>query len=437
MPSLPILRRAFAPVRAACVTLTLLAGLILPGGRVEAQGAPDLRLRVFLDCPMGGCDRNYIVTELPFALWTQDRLDADVHLLVTRIGTAAGGGEYTLAFVGQRRFAGRGDTLVTTVPPNITDDIRRREIVRVMKLGLIPFVSRLPGQERFSVHYVAPADAPAAPRMTEVDDPWNLWVYRTRLNGGGSAESRASNYELTANVTASRVTEDWKITFYLQDEYRYNRFKLTDTTSREYIRRNADAIARVTRSVSEHFSVGTGVGSGFSEFRNIDRYLFADVSAEYNIFPWREATSRQLVAAVGLGGRNLRYDEETIYGVTHETLPLARMMLAGESRQTWGSVDASLRYNRFLKAGNLYSLTFNGRTNFRLTRGLSLELRGEASKVNDQIYLPRGDATEDEVLTRQRALATAYRFTGGVGINFTFGSIYNTIVNPRLDDFGN
>ena len=41
-----------------------------------------------------------------------------------------------------------------------------------------------------------------------------------------------------------------------------------------------------------------------------------------------------------------------------------------------------------------------------------------------------------EVLTRQRALATAYRLGGSVGLSFTFGSIYNTIVNPRLDELG-
>ena len=87
-------------------------------------------------------------------------------------------------------------------------------------------------------------------------------------------------------------------------------------------------------------------------------------------------------------------------------------------------------------ADNRFSLAFNGRTNIRLSRGLSIELRGEAAKVNDQLYLPRGGASEDEVLTRQRALATAFRLTGSVGLNFTFGSIYNTIVNPRLEDFG-
>lgn len=52
------------------------------------------------------------------------------------------------------------------------------------------------------------------------------------------------------------------------------------------------------------------------------------------------------------------------------------------------------------------------------------------------MYLPRGEATADEVLTRQRSLATGYRYGGSVGLSFTFGSIYNTIVNPRLDDLG-
>jgi len=84
----------------------------------------------------------------------------------------------------------------------------------------------------------------------------------------------------------------------------------------------------------------------------------------------------------------------------------------------------------------LYSLSFNGRTNIRLTRGLSLELRGDAARVNDQLFLARGNASDDEVLTRQRALATSFRLSGSVGINFTFGSIYNSIVNPRLDELG-
>ena len=39
-------------------------------------------------------------------------------------------------------------------------------------------------------------------------------------------------------------------------------------------------------------------------------------------------------------------------------------------------------------------------------------------------------------LTLTRALATSFRLSGSIGLNFTFGSIYNSIVNPRLDEIG-
>ena len=428
MPTLRYLRRA--------LLLGALGILGLPTA-ATAQSERDPRLRVFLDCQFGGCDRNFFINELPFALWTQDRLDGDVHLLITRIGTASGGGEYTLTFLGQRRFAGRLDTLVTQLPPNTTEDVRRRELARMMKLGLVPYLTRLPGQERFALTYTAPANAPAAPALNTVEDPWNLWVYRIRGNGGGAAESRASNYELTSNVSASRITEEWKVTFWGGQEYRFNRFKLSDSTERRFVLRNADGGARIVRSLSDHWSVAGRANAGFTEFRNQDLYGALEAAAEYNLFPWQEATSRQFLGILTIGGRYFDYTEETIYGQRTEFRPVARAIVAGESRQTWGTIDAALRFTQYLHDAKINSLSFNGRTNIRLTRGLSLELRGEAAKVNDQLFLARGSASDDEVLTRQRALATAYRLNGGVGISFTFGSIYNSIVNPRLEELGN
>jgi hypothetical protein len=309
-------------------------------------------------------------------------------------------------------------------------------VARVSKIGLVPFAMRLPGADRFSVTYVAPADAPAAPAMSAMQDPWDFWVIRLRGNGAGGAESRSSNYELSSGIGASRVTEDWKISFNANQQYRANRFTLSNGSERRFFLRSADASARVVKSIDDHWSIGARVGSAFSEFSNTQASASADVSAEYNWYPWAQATSRQLIALVAFGSRYNDYYETTIYGLTAEHRPVARMVVAGESRQVWGTVDAQARYTRFLHDNDTYSMSFTGRTNFRLTRGLSLELRGDAAKVNDQLYLPRGDATDDEVLTRQRALATAYRLSGSIGLNFTFGSIYNTIVNPRLDDLG-
>ena len=86
LPLWPALAHAQPGVRAAAI------------GRdsgATAAAAADTRLRVFLDCQNAPCDRNFFITDLPFSLWTQDRRDADVHLLITRIGTASGGGETT------------------------------------------------------------------------------------------------------------------------------------------------------------------------------------------------------------------------------------------------------------------------------------------------------------------------------------------------------
>jgi len=427
------IRRAYVVSHMILRLLSALAAFVLVPALVRAQ-QDDTRIRVFLDCQNTQCDRNFFITDLPFVLFTQDRLDADVHLLITRIGTAAGGGEYTLSFVGQKRFAARVDTLVTFLPPNTSEDMRRREQARVAKIGLAPFAMRLPHANRYSLRYDAPKDAPAAPKMTTLKDPWNFWVYRVRLNGSGSAESRNSNYEVNANVNASRITEDWKITTNARNEYRASRFQLSSGADRRFVLRSADATVRIVKTVTDHWSVGSNLSTGYSEFRNTQASVAADLSAEYNFYHWREATSRQLLAVFSVGHRYFDYYQPTMFGVAAENRPVARAILATESRQTWGNIDGSIRYTRFLHNNNTYSISANGRTNIRLTRGLSLELRGDAAKVNDQLFLARGNLSDDEVLTRQRALATSFRLSGSVGISFTFGSIYNTIVNPRLDE---
>ena len=37
------------------------------------------------------------------------------------------------------------------------------------------------GGERFAVQYTVPAGAAPVSAMTAFDDPWDFWVYRTRL----------------------------------------------------------------------------------------------------------------------------------------------------------------------------------------------------------------------------------------------------------------
>ncbi len=42
------------------------------------------------------------------------------------------------------------------------------------------------------------------------------------------------------------------------------------------------------------------------------------------------------------------------------------------------------------------------------------------------------DATDEEIVVRQRQLATSFRYYTSFGISYRFGAIFNNVVNPRF-----
>jgi len=70
----------------------------------------------------------------------------------------------------------------------------------------------------------------------------------------------------------------------------------------------------------------------------------------------------------------------------------------------------------------------------RIVKGLSFNISTGVSVIHDQLNLVKGEATPEQVLTRQKELVTQYSYYTSFGFSYTFGSIYNNVVNPR---FGN
>jgi hypothetical protein len=56
----------------------------------------------------------------------------------------------------------------------------------------------------------------------------------------------------------------------------------------------------------------------------------------------------------------------------------------------------------------------------------------ETDLIHDQLYLPGGETSRDDLLLQQRKLATNFDFSAELGIRFTFGSVFNNIINQRL-----
>lgn len=75
-----------------------------------------------------------------------------------------------------------------------------------------------------------------------------------------------------------------------------------------------------------------------------------------------------------------------------------------------------------------------GDLGIQLFRGLTLDLSGSASRIRDQINLPAGRATAEEILLLRRELQTDFQYFLSVGLGFTFGSIFSNVVNPRLNN---
>ena len=137
-----------------------------------------------------------------------------------------------------------------------------------------------------------------------------------------------------------------------------------------------------------------------------------------------------------VGAERADYLETTIFGKDDENLMDHRFETTLGLQQPWGSASASFEMVQYLTQTDKYRLSTFGSVEVRLFKGFSVEFSGEASRRRDQLSLRRGDATNEEILVRQRELATGYEYDFGFGISYSFGSIFNNVVNPRFRNAG-
>ncbi len=126
------------------------------------------------------------------------------------------------------------------------------------------------------------------------------------------------------------------------------------------------------------------------------------------------------------------YIERTVYNKTHEWLTFSRLKSKIELTQPWGSVYSSLNGIVYLHDFDRNRLTFSAGTSVNLFEGFSVNFNGNYSRVRDQIALSGVGESEADRLLRQRELASGYNYWFSFGMSYSFGSIYNNIVNPRF-----
>jgi hypothetical protein len=130
------------------------------------------------------------------------------------------------------------------------------------------------------------------------------------------------------------------------------------------------------------------------------------------------------------------WEEETIYFETEEVRPHHQLRLGLFQRQPWGESRISLDGSQFLHDLSKWSLTLSGDIEFRVVRGLDLEIRGDVELIEDQLFISRGGLTDEEILLGRFERPTDYTYELSVGLSFEFGSIYNNVVNNPFDRRG-
>jgi len=439
--------RLRSPILLVLALAASLAGPRLARSQGEGTHSPGT-LRVFLDCQTGGCDFQFFRREIDWVDWVRNRDAAEVHVLVTSRRTGGGGSRYELAFIGRQGYAGKRDTLVVDTQAATTPDERRARLVRRLRAGFVPFVAASPAADRLRIS-LAPGgvtDGQSAGGGTgeAQRDPWHAWVLSTGAFGSVRGESRSSAVEGTANLSANRTTEAWKIRLELEGEYLKRTFQLEEGRRVSNVLRNYGAEGLVVKSVGPNWSTGIRTSAASATYQNEDLLVRVAPAVEYNIFPYSESSRRELTVLYSVGASYVDYELETIFGKTEDRLLDHALDVSLDLRQPWGSAGVDVRASQYLgwspaalpseasAGGSKYRVSLDGNLQFRVAGGLFLELNANYSILRNQISLPAEAASDEEILLRIRQLQTGYRYSGAAGVRYTFGSIYNNVVNTRF-----
>ncbi len=392
---------------------------------VEAQDT-NTDLSVYLDCQ--SCNTTQIKQELKNVSFVRDQSDADVHLFFTVQRNASGGRAYEIEFIGQKKFSKLHDTLSFDTNSDMSDLEKTNKILKYIRLGLMRFWIENGLADKISVSLQNDEDTD----KKEAKDPWNKWSFQLGVNGWFNGEETSKFSNFNGSVSGEQITDKNKFKFRTGISQRKSVFIYGD---QEIISEKKSKYLTVSDviSINKHWSAGLFTGMGNSVYNNYKYYWNIQPGVEYNFFPYSISAKKQVVLSYKIGPRFNKYYDTTIFLKDKELL-WKQSALAGTSfRRKWGSLTTSLEYASFLHDVSLNEFNVYMNTNIRLFKGFSLRLNGYYGITHNQINLSAQGATLEEILLQQKQVRSGYSYFASVGINYSFGSIYNTIINSRFD----
>ncbi len=423
--------RAVGPALEAFMTcvaaLTVLAAVLSGAAGADAQAAGNGEpLRVFVDMPRFNAD--LLRSEIPFATFVPAPEEADVVVSV-KPSEKEGRPCLALAFQGRGRFEGDRNTIEVPAGEPAAPEDKDRALTQALRLGLLRYAAKTPLAKHISVSFQEQV------KPTSVVDPWRFWVFNLNASSFLDGQEQYKDGMYYGSFSANRVTPEQKIRMSVFANFQRQEFSFdgSTVTSKSH---GYGYSGLFVFSLGRHWSAGAFVSVNSSTYQNLKLGGSLAPALEYDIFPYDESTKRQLRILYLFGLSSVRYIEETIFFKTAETRLSESLSFEYEIKRPWGTISAGLKGSHYLHDLKKYRLELNGEVSLRVWKGLSFEIGGSASRIHDQLFLPRGGASYEEVLLRQKQLQTSYDYFFSAGLNFSFGSLKSNVVNPRFGSGG-
>lgn len=372
-------------------------------------------------------DFDFMRRNMNFIDFVNEPAVADVHIIINNRISGSGGQVYSIMY-NNKTFENLSDFTVTcTTASSDTYEERRKIIADAITLGLMPFVNQTEVSKEISVRYRGKEDS----KELQVADPWNNWTFRGDFNGDAQIEESRKTFNYRYNLRADKVSEDWKFRNSAMMSIRTREY-LNDGESYRSETNTTYVTSSVVNSLSPRWSAGAFASYYNSNYSNTIYSISFKPAVEFNIFPWDVSDRKVFTFAYYIGPEWKKYYEETIYGKLQESNWEQTLRLDLQLVYTWGEIEAGLNATNLLEDWTKNRVTFDSDLSVRIIRGLSLNFGFRVESIHDQIYLPKGDVSLEDLLLNKVQLPSTFEIGTRVGVRVQFGSIYNNIVNNRL-----
>ena len=375
------------------------------------------------------CDNSFLKNEIKYINHVREQGLADIQLFIYRNRNANNGSRYSLDFIGKNKFSGKDLSLVVDTNPRFTRDEVRNALKRKIDIGLIYFLMESEISNSISISYDSINNKNES--LESTSDKWKNWVFQSAGEVNFENETSRKESNIRIELDADKVTDKIKLQFDIDFERSNNKY---DNNNNTFIsKRNRKSFgAKSVWSINNKWSAGFNVGASGDTYQNIDFRYYIMPAIEYSFFPYNEFVRREMVInyRIGFGYRN--YIEETIYDKLEEYVYLHQLAFETRFRQPWGEIYTNLRGKTFLQEPSKNRFSLDSWFSIRVFEGLNVRFGGEIELIRDQLSLPKGNASIEDLLLQQQEIATDFRSQFRIAIGYTFGSAFNNYLNSRL-----